>query len=110
MSAIELQVIRHQTHDGLPYTHIHIRIINESGVIVPSDLNGLTLPRGIDSKLGIVIEGKAPIWFYGALIWGCTPAAWTGCYDPRLGVVVVASHIPTVTVGDVLKVELPNWA
>ena len=109
MSAIELQAFPHQTHNGLPYTHIHIRIVTESGVIVPADLNGITLPKGIDSSLGIVIEGKAPIWLYGYLIWGCTPAAWTGCYDPRLGIIVLASHIPDVSAGNVLSVDLPKW-
>jgi len=108
MSVIELQAIPHQTHDGLPYTHLRIRIVNESGVIVPGDLKGVRLASNVDPRLGIVIEGKAPIWLYVYLVGECTPAAWTGCYDPRLGIVVVASHIPDVSAGDVLKVDLPT--
>jgi CRISPR-associated protein, Csx3 family len=42
---------------------------------------------------GIVIEGRGAIWLYGYLVHECHPAAWVGCYDPRLdGAVVVATH------------------
>lgn len=107
MSAIQLQVIPHQTHDGLPYQHLHIQIINENGIVVPADLKGVKLPEGIDYSQGIVIEGKAPIWLYGYLVHECHPAAWVGCYDPRLGIVVVATHTPNVAISQVFKVDLP---
>ena len=108
MSAIQLEVIPHQTKDGLPYQHLHIQIINENGIIVPADLNGLKLPEGIDYSQGIVIEGKAPIWLYGYLVHECHPAAWVGCYDPRLGIVVVATHSPNVAISQVFKADLPS--
>ncbi|HBE17695.1 MAG TPA: CRISPR-associated protein Csx3 [Cyanobacteria bacterium UBA11367] len=102
MSAIQLEVIPQQTQDGLPYQRLHIQILNENGIIVPADLKGLKLPAGIDYRQGIVIEGKAPLWLYGYLVHECHPAAWVGCYDPRLGIVVVATHTPNVGISQVL--------
>jgi CRISPR-associated protein Csx3 len=107
MSAVQLTVIPHQTLSGLPYQHLHIEITNENGIIMPADLKGLKLPAGIDFTQGIVIEGKAPIWLYGYLVHECHPAAWVGCYDPRLGVVVVSTHTHNVSISEVFKVEMP---
>jgi CRISPR-associated protein Csx3 len=108
MSAIELQAIPHKTHDGLPCQLLRVKIVNESGVIVPSDIKGVKFPQGIDFSKGIVIEGKAPIWLYGYLVNQCCHfAPWLGCYDPRLGVVIVATRTPNVNIGDVLTVDLP---
>ncbi|MGB3532914.1 MAG: CRISPR-associated ring nuclease Crn3/Csx3 [Microcoleaceae cyanobacterium] len=107
MSAIELQVIPHQTKEGLKYQHLHIQLTTPGGVIEPSDLTGLEIPKNIDWKQGVVIEGKAPIWLYGYLTHECHPAAWVGCYDPRLGAVVVSTHSRIVSVGQVLELDLP---
>jgi CRISPR-associated protein Csx3 len=109
MSAIELQAIPRQVHAGLPYTHIHIRIVNESGVIVPADLKDVKFPEGIDFKKGVILEGKAPIWLYGCLIHYCYHfAPWVGCYDPRLGAVIVATRTPQVSHFEVFSVDLPT--
>ncbi|MDI9635354.1 CRISPR-associated ring nuclease Crn3/Csx3 [Kamptonema cortianum] len=108
MTAIQLNVIPHQTQSGLPYQHLHVEITNENGIITPTDLKGLKLPKGIDFSQGIVIEGKAPIWLYAYLVHECHPAAWVGCYDPRLGAVVVATHTHEVSISDVFKVALPE--
>lgn len=107
MSAIQLTVIPHQTQEGTAYQHLHVEIVNENGIITPADLKGLKLPAGIDYSQGIVIEGKAPIWLYGYLVHECHPAAWVGCYDPRLGAVVVATHTPDISISQVFKVDLP---
>ncbi|MBZ8182643.1 CRISPR-associated ring nuclease Crn3/Csx3 [Oscillatoria salina] len=108
MSAIQLKIISHETKDNLPYQHLHIEITKANGIITPADLKGLKLPRGIDFSQGIVIEGKAPIWCYGYLVHECHPAAWVGCYDTRLGAVVVATHTPDINVAQVLKIDLPE--
>lgn len=108
MSAIQLTVIPHQTQEGLPYQHLHVQITNENGIITPGDLKGLKLPEGIDYTQGIAIEGKAPIWVYGYLVHECHPASWVGCYDPRLGIVVVATHNPDVAISQVFKADLPG--
>lgn len=108
MSAIELKIIPHQTEDGLAYQHLRFRITTVDGIITPDDLKGLKLPENIQFSQGIAIEGRGAIWLYGYLVHECHPAAWVGCYDPRLdGAVVVATHKHEVSVGQVLKLILP---
>lgn len=109
MNAIQLNHCSHQTQDGLPYQHLHVQITNDDGIIEPEDLKGLKLPSGIDFSQGIVIEGKGPIWLYAYLVHECHAAAWVGCYDPRhKGAIVVETHTRIVSVGQVLKLELPS--
>lgn len=107
MSAIGLQLIAHQTKDGLPYQHLHIVLMTEDGIIVPEDLRGLLIPE-IDWKQGVVIEGKAPIWLYGYLVHECHPASWVACYDTRLGAVVVSTHTHSIKLGEILPIDLPT--
>jgi CRISPR-associated protein Csx3 len=108
MSAIRLTVIPHQTQAGLGYQHIRFEILHESGVLAPSDLCGLALPEGIQWEQGVVIEGKGPIWLYGYLVHLCHSAAWVGCFDPRLGAVVVSTHARNIQVGQVLPIALSS--
>ncbi len=108
MNAIQLEVIPHRTRDGLPYQHLRFQILTDDGVIAPADIKGLKLPANIKFDLGIAIEGKGPIWLYGYLVHECHPATWVGCYDPRLGAVVVASHTHDVSVAQVLPLDLPD--
>lgn len=116
MPAIELRVIPNQTQAGLDYQHLHVRINNPNGIIEPQDLKGLELPKDMIWSQGVVIEGKAPIWLYSYLVHECHPAAWVACFDPRLGeasprsggAVVVSTHSPKVSVGQVLIINLPD--
>ena len=106
MNPVVLQVISHQTSEGIPYTHI--QITSEKQVFVPADILGIVCPC-VDLGQGIVIEGKAPIWLYAHLIAKYQLALWIGTYDPRLGIVVVSRRTGAVSVGQVLSVELPKW-
>lgn len=107
MTAIELEVIPHQTEDGRPYQHLHFQIVTDDGLIEPKDLKDLKLPSSINFTQGVVIEGRGPIWLYGYLVHECHPAAWVGCYDTRRGAVVVATHTREVVIGQVLAIDLP---
>lgn len=109
MNPIELKIIPNQTQDGLAYQHLRLRITTQDGIITPNDLQGLKLPQDVQFSQGVVIEGRGAIWLYGYLVHECHPAAWVGCYDPRLeGAVVVATHKHEVSVGQVLKLSLPS--
>lgn len=108
MKPIELSLIPHKTTSGLAYQHVSIRIATSDGIIEPKDLVGLKLPENIDFSQGIVLEGKAPIWLYAYLVHESHAAGWVGCYDPRhKGAVVVETHTHSVSVGQVLELELP---
>ncbi|MEB3358524.1 MAG: CRISPR-associated ring nuclease Crn3/Csx3 [Synechococcales bacterium] len=116
MSAVELHHIPDQTSAELTYQHLHIRITAPHGIIEPAVLKTLSLPNTMIWSQGIVIEGQAPIWLYGFLVHACHPAAWVACFDPRFGddhprsggAVVVATHSPKVSVGEILTVQLPD--
>lgn len=125
MSAVELSLKTHcQAHypidspidSKLLYQHLHIKITAADGIITPADLKGLLLPAGMIWSQGVVLEGRAPIWLYSYLTHACHPAAWLGCFDPRMGTgeaqtggaVVVMSHIKTVKVGEVIAVRMPD--
>ena len=108
MNPIQLNVIPHKTQEGLLYQHLHFQIVTDDGIIAPEDLKGLKLPEGIQFSQGIVIEGKGPIWLYGYLVHECHPAVWVGCYDTRLGAVVVATHTHAVSISQVFKLNLPD--
>ncbi len=107
MTAIKLRVILHQTQQGLNYQHLNFQFTTPDNLIEPSDLKGLEIPKHIDWKQGVVIEGKGPLWLYGYLTHECHPAAWVGCYDTRRGAVVVSTHTREVSVGQVLELNLP---
>ncbi len=64
------------------------------------------IPRGAV----VVVEGRAPIWRYGLAFHRLhgSAAAAIAVYDPRLGAVVVASHDPRFSDGQVIDVHAPN--
>jgi len=108
MTAIQLHITPAHTPDGLAFQYLHIQISTPTGLIEATDLKDVTLPREINWRQGVVIDGKAPIWLYGYLVHECHPAAWVGCYDPRLGAVVVATHTPAIATGTVLDIQTPT--
>ena len=105
MPAIHLTLTSQKTATGLTYQQIQIQITTADGILEPADLRGIQLPEGIIWSQGIVVEGRAPIWLYSYLVHQCHPAAWVGCYDPRLGAVVVATHTHAVAIGQVLPIH-----
>jgi len=74
------------------------------GPISPDTLRALKPPE-VDPKKGVVISGRGPIWLYGFLVHHYHPTAWVATFDPRLGAVVVESHVPGVKPGDVINIE-----
>lgn len=108
MPAIELNLIPHQSEEGLAYQHLRIKLAGADGIITPEDLKQLQLPKDIDPTKGVILEGKGPIWLYAFLTHECHATAWLGCYDPRLGGgVVVETHTREVYIGQVVKLKLP---
>ncbi len=71
------------------------------GVCAPSDLVDLSPPE-VDPKQGVALSGRGPVWLFAFLSHFYHPTAWVGTNDPRLGIVVVESHTPSVKTGDVI--------
>ncbi|MEM9153736.1 MAG: CRISPR-associated ring nuclease Crn3/Csx3 [Cyanobacteria bacterium P01_F01_bin.33] len=108
INPIHLTLSADQSNADLSYQYLHIDITSPDGIIVPGDLNTLTLPDGMNWRQGVIIGGKGPVWLYGFLVHECHPAKWVGCYDPRLGAVVVSTHCKEASVGQVLDVTLSS--
>lgn len=53
-------------------------------------------------NLGIIINGKGPIWGYAMLLHSAHATPWVATRDPRLGAVIVQSHDPSRVVGEVM--------
>ncbi len=69
----------------------------------------LPAPPSIPRGAIVVLEGRAPIWRYGMALHRLhgSPAGAVAIYDPRLGAVVVATHLPELHEGQILEVTPP---
>lgn len=76
----------------------------ESGVITPDDLANIKVPD-LDAKKGVILSGRGPIWLYAYLVHYLHPTAWVACFDPRIGGVIVQSHVKAFKVGQVISLE-----
>lgn len=51
---------------------------------------------------GIIFSGRGPVWGYAMMLHAAHPTPWTATADPRLGAVVVQSHVLSLQVGQVI--------
>ncbi len=77
--------------------------INEN--LTPSILKRIYPPK-INTRKGVVLNGRGPIWLYGFLIHFYHSTPFLAIYDPRLGAVIIESHIPELKPGDILDIYL----
>lgn len=91
--------------NGLSFQRLEIVLTRGDRQMTPDDLQTLALPTGIDTKRGVVISGRAPIWLYAHLVHELHPTAWVACYDPRIGAIVVATHSRQTEVGQVIPIS-----
>lgn len=107
-ASIQLTLSHHETTRGLAYQLITIELVSCDRIIEPQDLATLRLPTGLDSRKGMVISGRAPMWLYAYLVHECHPTVWVACFDPRLGAVVTTTHSKLVSVGQVIPLDKLN--
>ncbi|AGY58599.1 CRISPR-associated ring nuclease Crn3/Csx3 [Gloeobacter kilaueensis] len=101
-ATFDLSVPRHW--HGLHLQVLEIRLLRPDRRLEPEDLPRLLLPEPVHG-VGLVISGRGPLWLYGHLVHRYHSAAWIAIYDPRLGAVVVESHVPGAYLGQVLPFE-----
>ncbi|WP_030008320.1 CRISPR-associated ring nuclease Crn3/Csx3 [Picosynechococcus sp. NKBG042902] len=89
----------------LPYQVLTLELTSGDRLIQPQDLGKITIPASLNTRGGVVISGRAPIWLYAYLTHELHPTAWVACYDPRLGAVVVATHSTQTNIGQVLPID-----
>lgn len=89
---------------------IKISKMSDGGTLFPWEAKTIAFrvrARCLDAAQdGIILSGRLPIWAMAAAAHAAHPAAWVATYDPRLGGgVVVQSHVPHLTVGDIVPLE-----
>lgn len=87
---------------------IFLDIILNRGVIAPEELSAFlaALPIPAGGQEGVVLSGRMPVWAFAALAHHFHGRPWVATFDPRLaGGVVVFSHTPEKSVGDVVVID-----
>ncbi|MBE9138823.1 CRISPR-associated protein Csx3 [Nodosilinea sp. LEGE 07088] len=105
-AAIALQLGAIQQVGPLRLQILTIHLTRPDRLMQPADLQGLSLPAGIDTTAGVVISGRGPVWLYAYLVHELHPTAWVACHDPRLGAIVVTTHSQQVRIGQVIALDL----
>jgi CRISPR-associated protein Csx16 len=107
-AAIDAEGVREVSDLKTSSNHVIFYSLGVDQPVVPSQpLPPLPeIPRGAL----VVIEGRAPIWRYAMAFHQLhgSPAGAIAVYDPRLGAVVVASHHPDWSEGQVIDLQPPS--
>lgn len=63
------------------------------GLLAPSDLKRVEIPKAIELDLGVVISGRGPIWLYAHLVELLRDVPWLATFDVGKNCpIVVQSH------------------
>lgn len=63
----------------------------------------------VPTERGLILNGRMPLWLVTALVrlYDSLGVSWIACYEPRkAGAIVVASRVPTHTIGQLVPVTL----
>lgn len=89
-------------------TLLEFKINNPQGIIEPNELKLIEFPK-IDTTKGLILSGRGPVWLFGYLAHHFHITPWLASYDPRKGGgVVFSTHSSKQSVGDCVKVTLPE--
>lgn len=75
----------------------------EGGITDPKEVFSRPLPD-VPQNMGVILSGRGPIWFYARLVHHFHPARWVAIHDPRIGYIVVQSHVKERYEGEILEV------
>jgi CRISPR-associated protein Csx3 len=92
--------IRFSTIERDEYTLIRF----ELDTIKPENLKTLKPPK-VNNAKGVVLSGRGPTWLYCYLVHHYHPTRFIAIYDPRIGAIIVESHWPSYSVGDIIKIH-----
>lgn len=76
----------------------------ENGITDPAEVFSTRLPD-VPPNSGVILSGRGPIWLYARLVHHYHPARWIAIHDPRIGYIVVQSHVKDRYEGEILEVE-----
>ena len=63
--------------------------ISGDGIITPTDLKEISLPKDLKMSKGLILSGRGPVWLYGYLVHQAHPFAWVATYDPHLDKAII---------------------
>ena len=95
---LQVRVLPRPDHVRLAFTPVGAYLDYE-------EVQGLPVPPPPgDSKRGLVLSGKLPLWLWTALALAYRDAPWLAVYQPQWGdrALVVRSHVPTPQMGDLV--------
>lgn len=73
------------------------------GVTTPAEFAEAVAEAGdLSGDKPVLLNGRGPVWGYAMLAHSAHPTPAVATFDPRLGYVVVATHSPDFTVGQVV--------
>lgn len=74
------------------------------GVTTPPEFaeSILEVSGHLAGDFGIILDGRGPVWGYGMLVHAAHATGFVAVRDPRLGAVVVSSHVTGYKTGDVI--------
>lgn len=105
-SGVRLSLSNHSNPQGLKYQLLTVELTRKDRIIYPEELADVELPPGIDTRNGVVISGRGPMWLHDYLVYELHPTAWIGSYEPRYhSAIVVATHTRLVKIGQVIPLE-----
>ncbi|MGE3613751.1 MAG: CRISPR-associated ring nuclease Crn3/Csx3 [Sulfurimonas sp.] len=75
----------------------------EGGITDPKEVFSTPLPD-VPQNMGVILSGRGPIWLYARLVHHFHPARWVAIHDPRIGYIIVQSHVKERHEGEILEV------
>lgn len=96
--------VRFKIKELRDFTVVHFEL---EDALKPDDLKTIEVPK-VNQRKGVIISGKGPIWFYCFLVHQYHTTKFIAAYDPRLGAVVVSSHVQHFKEGDVIDVVVED--
>ena len=99
----EMNEIKFKLSEKDKYSIVSFEVNN---AIIPEVLVSLNPPK-VNPTKGVVLSGRAPIWFYCYLTHYYHPTRFIATYDPRIGgAIIVESHVQDYKPGDIIKIDI----
>lgn len=95
-------MISFSTSPMLTDTALLITFDIDGGITDPVEVFSTPLPD-VPQNMGVILSGRGPIWLYARLIHHYHPARWIAIHDPRIGYIVVQSHVKEHHEGEILE-------
>lgn len=92
-----------QTKEDFQILNIRLK---GNGLIDPKDLKDLSLPEGMNKDIGVLINGKSPVFLFSALVIMLRDFKWIATFAPQKGgIVIFGNESKDKQIGDIISIE-----